>query len=126
MPYYTTSRTTHSKEIKKKIRQRQAGKFETGIERKVEWVLRQLRVEYQQEKAIRGVGLVDFYLPAYRLVVECDGDYWHNLPGAKWKDMRRDATLRKRGIEVLRLTEHDINSNLRGCFAAIKDKIRER
>lgn len=50
-----------------------------------------------------------------KLAVECDGDYWHNLPAAKEKDARKDKFLNEKGWQVLRLKEHEINGDVESC-----------
>ncbi len=47
------------------------------------------------------------------LIIECDGDYWHNIEGAKEKDQTRDAYLASQNYKVLRFTETQIHSNLK-------------
>ena len=81
----------------------------TSIERAVSSVLSALKVEFLAEHRI-GPYLVDFYLPAKQLIVECDGSYWHSLPNVKERDARRDEWLRALGYTVLRLPEPDIRS----------------
>jgi len=56
-----------------------------------------------------GPYFADLYFPNYKTVVECDGKYWHNLPGAWMKDGRRDFWFRKNGYKVIRLKEDEIN-----------------
>jgi very-short-patch-repair endonuclease len=48
---------------------------------------------------------VDFYLPDFRLVVECDGDYWHSFPDAIVRDKRKTDELITMGYRVIRLPE---------------------
>jgi very-short-patch-repair endonuclease len=51
------------------------------------------------------------------LVIECDGEYWHDRkPGAKAKDARKDAYLLSKGYSILRLPEIEIKS---GNFNAL-------
>lgn len=45
--------------------------------------------------------LVDIYVPHLDLVVEVDGDYWHELPRQRAKDKLRDAFLRGSGLRVV-------------------------
>jgi len=47
---------------------------------------------------------VDVYWPQWKLVVELDGDPYHNNPSAFESDRLRDATLQKADIRVLRVT----------------------
>lgn len=49
---------------------------------------------------------VDFYLPDFQQVIEADGDYWHNRPGAKERDAERDEYLADNfGLSVIRVKE---------------------
>jgi len=49
----------------------------TGIENKVEFELKIRGVKYEKHTPILGVALVDFYLPEYNTIIECDGCFWH-------------------------------------------------
>jgi very-short-patch-repair endonuclease len=44
------------------------------------------------------------YWPQWKLVVELDGEPYHDNPGAFETDRIRDATLQKHDIRVLRVT----------------------
>lgn len=81
----------------------------SSIEETVAKLLDALSVKYRRQAYI-GRCLVDFWLKAQRLVIECDGDYWHSLPGRAEADERRDAWLKSRGFSVLRLRETDIRA----------------
>jgi very-short-patch-repair endonuclease len=62
----------------------------------------------------------DFAFPAARLIVECDGSYWHSLPAVKARDQRRDGWLRSLGWCILRLPEADIQEDADRCVAKVK------
>lgn len=49
---------------------------------------------------------LDLYIPKLRLAIECDGAY-HYTPNQKRKDNNRSAGLRRLGIHVYRLSNHD-------------------
>ena len=49
---------------------------------------------------------LDLYIPKLRLAIECDGGY-HYTPNQKIKDNNRSAGLRRLGIHVYRLSNHD-------------------
>jgi very-short-patch-repair endonuclease len=83
----------------------------TCIERKVRDLLIEYEISFAQTQRIPNVGFVDFYLPKHNRVIECDGDYWHGLPGAAEKDRRRNQALVEQGISILRLPEHRINKD---------------
>ena len=85
----------------------------------------------------------DFVLKRKKIIIFCDGDFWHGYkyhekkkPAKKfWRDkiennMRRDRrytrNLRQDGWSVLRFWEHDIEKNSEKCMRRIERKIRER
>jgi very-short-patch-repair endonuclease len=119
---------THSEETRQKLRMSMKGNrnwmnsskklFDTSIELKVEKELKFRNIKYRKQAFICRHS-VDFYLLGYKVVIECDGDYWHNLPGAKEKDNAKDKDLKKRGYKVLRFWEHEINND----FEKVSDKI---
>jgi very-short-patch-repair endonuclease len=73
---------------------------------------------------IKGVGRVDFYLPEFDIVIECDGDYWHSLPEKKEKDYIRNERLKKLGYIVLRFLGSEIKKNLKKCLNSTKEEIQ--
>ncbi len=61
-----------------------------------------LGIDYIQEHAIKGLRKpVDFYLPAFHLVLEVDSLYWHERTIER--DKRKDAKLQAMGYAVLRI-----------------------
>ncbi len=74
----------------------------TDIERAVAAVLDTLGIEYEQQCRI-GRYCVDFYVRSHNQVIEVDGEYWHNRPGVKERDARRDAELVALGYNVVRI-----------------------
>ena len=55
----------------------------------------------------------DIFIPCCNLVIECDGDYWHNYPDGRESDRKRDAYMKDKGYKVIRLWERDIRKNAR-------------
>lgn len=54
---------------------------------------------------------VDIYLPEYHLGIEIDGEYWHNLPGAKESDIIRENNLfNKYNLSIARYTDKEIEA----------------
>lgn len=80
---------------------------ESSIEKTVRAVLESLGVEFIRQHPI-GRYFADFYVPAKRLVIECDGEYWHRIAGRPERDARRDKWMTVRGYIVLRLAERQI------------------
>lgn len=83
----------------------------TGIEKKVEHYLKKLKISYEYGRIIHeGKTIVDFYIPAQRVVIYCDGKYWHSKPEAQQRDATQDLLLRMNAYKVIRLSERNINN----------------
>ena len=92
---------------------------DTGIELKMEAELKRRGINYQKQVPLCKVARVDFYLPEYRIVIQCDGDYWHNKLGVKERDERQDKVLIFNGFNVYRFWEHEINKSVEQCLDQI-------
>jgi len=103
-------RQEHTKEIVKAGHAAAGTDKPTSIEIAIQQALDKLEIKYEAHKVI-GYLTVDLYIPELNLVVECDGDYWHNLPEQKHADMRRDYWLRSQGFRVARIWEKEINES---------------
>jgi len=60
---------------------------------------------------------VDFAFPEHKLVVECDGAYWHQDAE---KDQLRDQRLEKEGWTVLHFTEEQVYETPKSCASKVK------
>jgi len=94
---------------------------DTSIELKMEAELKKRGVYYQKQVPLCKVARVDFYLPEYRIVIQCDGDYWHNLPDHKERDVMQDRILTFNGFNVYRFWEHEINESVENCVNKVFD-----
>jgi very-short-patch-repair endonuclease len=74
--------------------------------------------EPQHNAVVAGLS-VDVYWPEWKLVVELDGEPYHNNPHAFENDRIRDATLQKAGIRVLRVTGTRLEQDAAGVLADI-------
>lgn len=92
---------------------------ETKLEQAVKAVLIEMGLEFEQSKPFCWYE-VDFYLPAFNLVLECDGEYWHSLPKAQKNDLKRDKWFRGQGYRVARIPERAIKSD---CAAAVRSAV---
>jgi very-short-patch-repair endonuclease len=83
----------------------------TSIEKIVmEW-LKKLNITFEAQKYINNISLpyhCDIYVPQNNLIIECDGNFWHNFPDGKEKDHIRTKEMINNGYKVLRLWESDI------------------
>jgi very-short-patch-repair endonuclease len=60
--------------------------------------------------------IADYYCAEAKLIVELDGE---SRNGREDYDARRDAYFRELGLTVMRLTNHDVVTNIDGVAAAI-------
>lgn len=82
----------------------------TSIEIKVSNQFEKYGIRYIPQKQLcKGHFIVDFYLPEYQLVVECNGDYWHSRPERKKRDKELEEYVLSKGKDILWLWEHEIN-----------------
>jgi len=54
------------------------------------------------------------------IVIECDGDYWHNREDIKKKDLTKNKDLIENGYKIYRFWEHEINRSPELCINKIK------
>ena len=92
----------------------------TFYERKL-WYdyLRKQPVKFRRQKII-GPYIVDFYAASIKLGIEIDGDY-HCLPDKTKADNLRTAYLQKLGLEVVRISNEDIDRD----FSAVCKKLEQ-
>jgi len=94
----------------------------TGIEIKVEEILKMLGIRYESQKVIpEGRTVADFYIPEQRLVLYADGKYWHSRQEVKNRDQKQDFLLGLNGYSVLRLGEDEINNKPGVCVKKIQE-----
>ena len=82
--------------------------------------LRNYPIRFQRQKAI-GNYIADFYSAKARLVIELDGGGHYTIKGSE-KDSKRTYDLNSLGLEVLRISNTDIDKNFPGVCEHI-DKV---
>lgn len=53
---------------------------------------------------------VDFLVDKFKLVIECDGEYWHMMPKIQDRDRRKETYLQSLGYRVLRFSGRQITN----------------
>ena len=110
----------------------------TSIERKLRKELERREIDFIfQYRLTRGV-IVDFAFPKSKLVVECDGDYWHANPEKYTEDKlnnfqkrnvkndhERMEKIRGLGWNILRFWEDDIEKSMGDVMNQIEDNLVE-
>lgn len=91
---------------------------DTSIEIAIEQELIRRNIPYMKQVPIEGVALVDFLLPD-RIIVQCDGDYWHSSKKAKSRDIAQDVVLGFHNYKIFRFTEMEIKKSPRKCINKI-------
>lgn len=82
----------------------------SSIELKVKCQLEELGIRFIHQKQIAdGKFILDFYIPSMKLVVECNGDYWHNLESRKQRDRELKEYVLSAGRDIIFIWEHEIN-----------------
>lgn len=87
-------------------------KQDTSIELKMQEMLKQLNIHFITHKRITDIKhnyCCDIFVPSMNLVIECDGNYFHNYPYGTSIDIQRNKELWAKGYHTLRLWENEIN-----------------
>jgi len=53
----------------------------------------------------------DFYLPKYNLLIEADGNYWHNYPHGTKTDEKKNKCAIRNGYNILHIWENEIKKD---------------
>ena len=97
----------------------------TPQERKLWYMfLRTYPVKFYKQRIIESF-IVDFYCHAAKLVIEIDGSQ-HYEPQGQAYDEERTAILKKYGLEVLRFSNHEINTDFRAVCEYIDNTVKAR
>ena len=80
----------------------------TSIEKKVKMQLSKNNIKFKQQYRIESK-FYDFFIPDLNLLIETDGNYWHNLPNMVINDKRKDNIALANGYDLIRLKENIIN-----------------
>ena len=99
-------------------------------------VLDKLGVKYIQQYSPNSTGRIyDFFLPEHRVLIECDGDFFHGNPekyGNKLTQMQRknkrvDETKNQwallNGFIIIRFWEKDIKENTSKIVKVLKERL---
>lgn len=110
---------TYSENPEKRLNARMAKHRKSGkktwIENRMANLLDKIGVDYVFQYPILRYN-ADFAIPSLRIVIECDGEYWHR---DKRKDRIRQRRIEKEGWFVLRYTGSKINT----CLDEIEDEL---
>jgi len=86
-------------------------------------ILQDLGIKFNEQVLMFNKFLVDVLLKDKRIIIQWDGEYWHNKPKRKRLDISQDAYLRKCGYKVIRITDYQIKNNLQEVYGYLKRTI---
>lgn len=105
----------------------------TGAEAAGYALLDSLSVQYDRQAVFNGKFTPDALVSEAMLVIQFDGDYWHDRKGTSTEarirrrvalDRSQDAYIRACGWRVLRLWESDLLNDLAGCAEKVRQHLR--
>ena len=85
--------------------------------------LKNLPVTVNRQKNV-GNYIVDFLISSSKLVIELDGSQHWNEENKEY-DKKREEYLEKKGLEILRYSNKEINENFEGVCADILKHIKQ-
>jgi len=97
----------------------------TKIEIAIENLLKKSNIDYLKQIPLCKVTVSDFFIEEYGIAIFCDGCYWHGCKLHRSIDKvvelnkNQNRVLRKNGISVIRLWEHEIKENPEKCIGRI-------
>lgn len=86
--------------------------------------LRTYKTRILRQKVINNF-IADFYCASAKLVIELDGSQHYTNDGKEY-DKERTDVLNAFGLEVIRFSNHDVDSNFQGVCQIIDTTISER
>ena len=81
-------------------------------------------VRFRRQKQF-GFYIVDFYCAERKLVIEIDGSQ-HYEPEQEIWDRKRTAYLNSLGLQVVRFSNYEVDTNFKGVYAEIEKLINEK
>jgi very-short-patch-repair endonuclease len=95
----------------------------TSIEIKMADELNSRGIEYIDQHNLGNKFALDFFLPKYNIVIECDGNYWHTLPDVVKRDKSKNAYIKACDLSLYRFWESEINMDVGACVDVVMAEI---
>ena len=78
-------------------------------------------IKFRRQHPI-GDYIADFLCLTEKIVIEVDGEY-HNDPQQQQEDQWRTEYLESKGYKVIRFTNEEVNSDIKGVISKIKEEL---
>ncbi len=126
-PGYLKSEATIQK-IKDKRLFQKVLKKDTRPEVAMQNLLTDLQINFTKHKPLLNIEhkyQCDLFIEP-NIIIECDGDYFHNYPYGRELDRVRTKELSDKGYKVIRFWEHEIKKDIDFCKKKILEVINEK
>lgn len=117
---------TCSTECSSALARRNLPLVNTSIEIAVANELTRRGIVYDDQYNLGDKFRLDFFLPEYGIVIECDGDYWHRLPQVVARDKRKNSYIKACGFSLYRFWESEINADVEACIDVVLAEINDK
>jgi len=97
----------------------------TSIEKALYQEFKKRHLKFEMHKAMFGRFQPDFVFEQAKLIVQADGDYWHNLAKGRRQDARFNEAAHAEGWSVWRFGEQEIMMHPAACARAVARFIRD-
>lgn len=96
-------------------------------------LLDSLGIEYERQAIFNGKFSPDAMITSARLIIQFDGDYWHDRKGTSTEarilrrvalDQSQDAYIRACGWQVVRIWESELKASPAQCAERINQQLR--
>lgn len=97
----------------------------TDIEQKIIYILDNNNINFVRHHFVKEINhgfAADFYLPEYNIIIEADGDFWHNYPHGNEIDIIRTKELKEKGFIVMRFWGSEIHNDIHSVEKKILNK----
>jgi len=111
---------------------------DTSIERLLASEMTKRGITFVRQFDIDNRFVCDFAIPSAKLIIECDGDYWHANPKLYnlrslhqkqkqniFRDRLKDEYLTKNGWKVIRFYESDLKSDIANCGEEVEEELKK-
>lgn len=88
----------------------------SSIELKMRKILTTNGYQFTTNTPLLNLCIPDILFKNEKVIIQCDGDYWHDYPNGVDRDHRQDKILKQNGWQVIRFWEHEINDDIERCL----------
>ena len=97
----------------------------SSLEISIRKILDSLNVKYLTDYHI-SKWFIDIYIPNRNLIIECNGNYWHNLPNRIKRDRELQEYAKENGYKLIWLWEDDIKEDPKLALRNGLERYRKR